>query len=449
MFARATGKYPGNAMKVVVVFASLQIFPQQILSLGDIGNVRTALDYLSPTAKSSLESFDYSQHDLYFCSHKFWNQNDLDPYSVYLLDPILKLETFPSNCYILDKQISSIQILKAPDDSQLHPFKLAMLFDKLEATLLSATQNFQEHGKDFSSSGDLNFNQALIGVSDDELLPITMTIFKHYHKELDNLYVSDHTLFRFLHLIKSLYHSNEYHNFYHAVDVLQCSHFIVSDPSLRAKLRDIDILAVLVSAICHDVGHLGVNNPFLTSYYTDLALLYNDSSPLENYHAFLANFVLEKIVACDFRKNWDRSLKREFRKLIIGSILATDMAHHNRYLSLFQSKELIYSDRCLLLGMILKAADLSNVVRPFRNSEKWSHCLRTEFYLQGNLEKKLGYRPPKFLDEGADVFPESQVYFMETFALPLFKTVISYFPTLKYMHDNLLKNIEEWRVKNK
>ena len=42
--------------------------------------------------------------------------------------------------------------------------------------------------------------------------------------------------------------------------------------------------SLLIAALAHDVAHPGVNNPFLVDTGHELALRYNDKSPLENMH---------------------------------------------------------------------------------------------------------------------------------------------------------------------
>ena len=60
--------------------------------------------------------------------------------------------------------------------------------------------------------------------------------------------------------------------------------------SILAKeiLHPLDLLAVLTSALCHDLQHPGYNNSFQCNARTKIALRYNDISVLENYHASIA-----------------------------------------------------------------------------------------------------------------------------------------------------------------
>lgn len=89
-------------------------------------------------------------------------------------------------------------------------------------------------------------------------------------------------LYDFIIDLSSIYHGeNPYHNFAHAVDVLQCIYFFLcqmgllpyADGTPRAApskpyriLRPRDIFALLIAAIGHDTAHPGVNNSFLVTF---------------------------------------------------------------------------------------------------------------------------------------------------------------------------------------
>lgn len=60
------------------------------------------------------------------------------------------------------------------------------------------------------------------------------------------------------------YHDNPYHSFLHAVDVTYIAYWILLDLGLREELafNQIEVVALLVAALTHDILHPGVSNLF-------------------------------------------------------------------------------------------------------------------------------------------------------------------------------------------
>ena len=140
---------------------------------------------------------------------------------------------------------------------------------------------------------------------------------------------------------------------------------------IAALLRPFDALTLLISAIGHDVGHPGVNNAFLVALNAPLAQLYNDKSVLESFHCAAYSQIL--------RRYWKHAFEdTAMRALLINSILATDMGLHFKYMAdlgnLQQkvhdnggtdgwSPQVLEEYRTLTCGLLIKCADISNVVR--------------------------------------------------------------------------------------
>jgi hypothetical protein len=180
-----------------------------------------------------------------------------------------------------------------------------------------------------------------------------------------------------------------YHNFRHVVDVLQAMfYFLVqigtlppfpagtkttrsATSAIATLLKPADALTLLIAAIGHDVGHPGVNNAFLVALNAPLAQLYNDRSVLESFHCAAYSQILRRYWPVAFA---DVSM----RKLMINSILATDMGVHFKYMTDLGNLQEKFSDnnRCLdgwnlkqqeefkdlTCGVLIKCADISNVV---------------------------------------------------------------------------------------
>ena len=49
-------------------------------------------------------------------------------------------------------------------------------------------------------------------------------------------------------------------------------------------MSDLEIFCLLLSAIIHDYHHTGTTNNFHIQSTSDLAVVYNDKSVLENHH---------------------------------------------------------------------------------------------------------------------------------------------------------------------
>ena len=84
------------------------------------------------------------------------------------------------------------------------------------------------------------------------------------------------------------------------------------------------MLATYMAAVCHDYAHKGVNNDFLIKTQDDLAIQYNDRSPMENYHA-AATWMKLKAEQHNFLKKLPAKALEYLRKLVIDMILSTDM----------------------------------------------------------------------------------------------------------------------------
>jgi hypothetical protein len=90
---------------------------------------------------------------------------------------------------------------------------------------------------------------------------------------------------------------------------------------------DLELLALFVAALCHDVDHAGVNNAFHVNSRSELARTHNDQSVLENHHAATTfDILFEK--ENNILANLDTESYKRVRALIIEMILATDMSAH-------------------------------------------------------------------------------------------------------------------------
>merc|ERR1712238_629403 len=168
-----------------------------------------------------------------------------------------------------------------------------------------------------------------------DAIPVVITDFndREGYQFLSKLSISEDTLVEFLVAIESRYNSDvSYHNEVHAADVVQSLHTLLQMGGKKLASTEWELFSVLIAAVCHDVGHSGLNNNFHINSRSELALLYNDQSPLENMHA-AATFQLIMGENRDHEKLdiFARCLLEDVtkaREMIIKVILSTDMKKH-------------------------------------------------------------------------------------------------------------------------
>uniref|UniRef100_A0A8B9Q6D4 Phosphodiesterase n=1 Tax=Apteryx owenii TaxID=8824 RepID=A0A8B9Q6D4_APTOW len=237
------------------------------------------------------------------------------------------------------------------------------------------------------------------------------------------------TLKRWLLCIHDNYRNNPFHNFRHCFCVTQMMYSMISLCSLQEKFSQIDILILMTAAVCHDLDHPGYNNTYQINARTELAVRYNDISPLENHHCAVAFQIISQPEYNIF-SNVNQDQFKQIRQGIITLILATDMARHAEILDSFKEKmeNFDYSNEehmtCLKM-VLIKCCDISNEVRPMEVAEPWVDCLLEEYFMQSDREKSEGLPVAPFMDRDKVTKPTAQIGFLKFVLIPMFETSVS------------------------
>eukprot|EP00927_Polykrikos_kofoidii_P047648 TRINITY_DN41918_c0_g1_i1.p1 TRINITY_DN41918_c0_g1~~TRINITY_DN41918_c0_g1_i1.p1 ORF type:complete len:1162 (-),score=190.73 TRINITY_DN41918_c0_g1_i1:49-3534(-) len=299
--------------------------------------------------------------------------------------------------------------------------------------------------------------------------------------ETTSAWVGDHIcperLRHFIRAVWAQYESHSYHNFAHAVDVLQNLARYMSLIAASSFLREELGFGLLLAGIGHDLGHPGVSNVFLVETMNELALKYNDSSVLENMHACRLFLILdgrssaEANVLCEI----DRATNKLMRSHMIQAILHTDVAHHNemtRSILLMvklhedefaqdggkvaeepqadgekmtdQRQSMLKSDLQLVMNALLHCADISNPMRPWAVCERWAFFVLQEFFAQGDKEKLAGIPVGMLNDREKVNRPNSQIGFIEFIITPFAEAIVQLLPTLDSLAAHLAFNVRRW-----
>ena len=317
------------------------------------------------------------------------------------------------------------------------------------------------------------------------------------------------TIWNFLVRVEGGYRANPYHNWQHAVDVTHTVYRFIVITELRTHITQVEKFALMIAALSHDLDHPGVSNAFLVNAKDTLATVYNDNSVLENSHIACLYSIIhtrqtrgvksangdvkgaaamaaarirtrsvvsmnavhedadsdppEEDVANVFAA-LDDPLYREVRKIIIATVLHTDMSHHFKMVSQMEVFYEIHSagikantrrvnrgvmvdciydkpdDRQFILNVILHAADISNAVKPFKTYEKWAHRVLGEFFNQGDMERARGVPISPMMDSSSTNAASSQINFIEFIFAPLYASFVKLFPETAALVGHMVGN---------
>ena len=103
-----------------------------------------------------------------------------------------------------------------------------------------------------------------------------------------------------------------------------------------AELDNHDLVAMIIAGVCHDFAHDGYNNAYHVNANTMRSIRYTDSVQ-ENYHA-AESFQLLMKPDNNFLEALSREDVQSFKKRMIGTNLATDMAKHAEDLASFKRR---------------------------------------------------------------------------------------------------------------
>ncbi|XP_008198064.3 3',5'-cyclic-AMP phosphodiesterase isoform X4 [Tribolium castaneum] len=227
---------------------------------------------------------------------------------------------------------------------------------------------------------------------------------------------------------------NPFHNSLHAADVTQSTHVLLNTPALESVFTPLEVTAALFAACIHDVDHPGLTNQFLINSSSELALMYNDESVLENHHLAVA-FKLLQNEGCDIFINMNKKQRQTLRKMVIDMVLSTDMSKHMSLLAdlktMVETKKVAgsgvllldnYTDRIQVLENLVHCADLSNPTKPLALYKRWVDLLMEEFFQQGDKEREAKMDISPMCDRHSATIEKSQVGFIDYIVHPLWET---------------------------
>lgn len=294
----------------------------------------------------------------------------------------------------------------------------------------------------------------------------------------------------FIEKIESAYKDNPYHNSTHAADVLAAEVFwLTQSENVVCKFEPIDFLTCIIGACIHDVGHPGTTSDFEIRAGSDIAIQYNDTSVLENYHLSVTFNILKRSRYNIFAL-FSEQIRNDIRKALIEMVLTTDVSKHLEHVALVKDyllqKEILSQlnqrgpnniqhinqrepkcrvsvteeneidtshfmtrseVRALLRNISLKVSDLSNPTRPLNIALLWTERIITEFHQQGDKERALGLSVTPMMDRTKANIELSQLAFIDHIIIPLYESWFQMVKVTMIPIQNLIITRNYWIIK--
>ncbi|KAK1349947.1 hypothetical protein LUQ84_000934 [Hamiltosporidium tvaerminnensis] len=204
---------------------------------------------------------------------------------------------------------------------------------------------------------------------------------------LKYLKITNKDLSVFINTVFYYYGPNAYHNEDHIIDVFISSYYLLK------KIDNINqktALIILVSALLHDIGHLGLSTKYLSSqkYFTDK---FDRSSLCERIHCFISNLILNTY-ECNILRNLKIEERNEINFYIQQLILSTDILEQEKYINMFI---------CHHHDFFFSRLD--------KNCKKDNECLKTEIIISKNSKNLncLNYSNQRIGIQAIDLYLKS------------------------------------------
>jgi cAMP-specific phosphodiesterase len=254
--------------------------------------------------------------------------------------------------------------------------------------------------------------------------------------------LAEHRVCRFILAVRASMLDNPYHNFYHVFDVMQTANALATATGTMARLDAWERFALLSGALCHDMEHPGVTSQFLSKAAGDATrgkykdIIFRDAL-LEKHHALRAlEFMCDRDVG--ILEGLSSEQYYQFRSSVSKIILATDMTRHGEYLEHLQEfnarraeNPAVEIDKQLAMELMVKCADVSNVVKPATVARRWALRVTDEFFLQGDAERAMGMEVTPICDRFSISRVAVQTSFIDYLAAPLFTLLAATFQPVR------------------
>uniref|UniRef100_A0A673VEE3 Phosphodiesterase n=1 Tax=Suricata suricatta TaxID=37032 RepID=A0A673VEE3_SURSU len=282
-------------------------------------------------------------------------------------------------------------------------------------------------------------------------------------KVVEKFHIPQEALVRFMYSLSKGYRKITYHNWRHGFNVGQTMFSLLVTGKLKRYFTDLEALAMVTAAFCHDIDHRGTNNLYQMKSQNPLAKLHG-SSILERHHLEFGKTLLRD-ESLNIFQNLNRRQHEHAIHMMDIAIIATDLALYFKKRTMFQkivdqSKTyeteeewtqymmLEQTRKEIVMAMMMTACDLSAITKPWEVQSKVALLVAAEFWEQGDLERTvLQQNPIPMMDRNkADELPKLQVGFIDFVCTFVYKEFSRFHEEITPMLDGITNNRKEWKA---
>ncbi|TDG99989.1 hypothetical protein EPR50_G00200230 [Perca flavescens] len=297
----------------------------------------------------------------------------------------------------------------------------------------------------------LDFSFSDFDLSDTETTLGTIRMFVDLNL-VQNFQMKYTNLLKWILSVKKNYRKNvAYHNWRHAFNTAQSMFTLLKSGRLQNNLSDLEVLALMIATLCHDLDHRGVNNSYIQRSDHPLAQLYCHST-MEHHHfdqcLMILNSSGNQILSGLSLDEYKATLK-----MIERAILATDLALYMKrgeFFELTKNSQFVWEDenhRELLRSMLMTACDISAITKPWPVQKRIAELVATEFFEQGDKERQeLNIEPSDLMNrEKRDKIPSMQVSFIDAICIQLYETLAGMSEYCSPLLEGCQINRQHWK----
>jgi hypothetical protein len=267
--------------------------------------------------------------------------------------------------------------------------------------------------------------------------------------------ITNETLFLFLKNLSSAYHSDVPQNWNHAIETMRFLVTLVHAGRADSRLTRLDLFAMMVAALAHDVGHTGFRE--LDRASIPFSVLYRHQPVLEIQHCKILIQILARD-ECNLFRGLGRDDYRYVWELVIQLIHATNYCVHPVLLKEYE--RLVHDTpldlekprhRLIIMKLLMKAADLSDLVKEgFEPPDSFFD----EMFIEGQPSPVHGFVfnavdeeevvPPLFLNR-----EKSKLAALTSLCQPVFSILLCAFGELQAVLAPVKANIKAFKQRVK